>query len=128
MTESPLSKPVYQRILALVRQIPQGQVATYGQIAWYEGHATPRMVGYAMAGLPHDTDIPWQRVINSQGGISPRGGDGALHQRERLLAEGIEFDDEGRVSFARYGWPGPDPHWLAEQGFAVGAPYRFRDA
>ncbi len=88
----PLSKPVYQRILEIARQIPQGQVATYGQIAWIEGHCTPRMVGYAMAGLPEGSDVPWQRVINSQGKISPRGNmSSTIEQRLLLEDEGIIF-------------------------------------
>lgn len=120
-----LSKPVYQRILAIVRQIPRGRVATYGQIAWIEGNSTPRMVGYAMAGLPAGSDVPWQRVINSQGMISPRAdGSGTIEQRQRLEAEGVRFDAEERVDFDCFGWTGPDPTWLEAHGFAVGAPYR----
>ena len=64
---------VYGKILLVVQQIPRGRVATYGQIAWIVGAATPRMAGYALGGLPADTEIPWQRVVNSRGGISPRG-------------------------------------------------------
>lgn len=121
----PLSKAVYQRILAVVRQIPCGRVATYGQIAWIEGSCTPRMVGYALAGLPEGSDIPWQRVINSQGMISPRAdGSGTIEQRQRLEAEGVRFDAEDRVDFDRFGWSGPDPVWLEAHGLAVGAPYQ----
>ena len=121
----PLTKPVYQRILQIARLIPLGQVATYGQIAWIEGHCTPRMVGYAMAGLPAGSDVPWQRVINSQGKISPRGDlSSTMEQRFLLEEEGIVFDAEERVDLQRFGWAGPDPAWLAENGFAVGMPYR----
>ncbi|MCB0116216.1 MAG: MGMT family protein [Caldilineaceae bacterium] len=121
----PLSKPVYQRIIRIARLIPRGQVATYGQIAWIEGHCTPRMVGYAMAGLPAGSGVPWQRVINSQGQISPRGDmSSTLEQRRLLEEEGIEFDAEDAVDLRRYGWEGPDPEWLTENGFAVGMPYR----
>jgi methylated-DNA-protein-cysteine methyltransferase-like protein len=124
MTER-LSEAVYQRILAIVRLIPPGKVATYGQIAWIEGHCTPRMVGYALAGLPSSSNVPWQRVINSEGRISPRAdGSGTIEQRRRLEAEGIVFDEEDRVDFGDFGWAGPDPAWLEDHGFAVGAPYR----
>lgn len=99
---------VYDRVLEVVRQIPRGQVATYGQIAMIVGNCTPRMVGYCMASLDPDSDVPWQRVVNHQGKISPRGvGDGAQRQRERLTAEGVEFSDADRISFRRFGWLDP---------------------
>ncbi len=96
----------YQRIYAIVRRIPAGRVASYGRVAQISGVATARMVGYAMAALPYDTDVPWHRVINSQGRISPRagGGDGDLIQRAMLEAEGVCFDEEGRVDMTRYNW------------------------
>ncbi len=119
----PLSKPVYQRILHLVRQIPPGRVATYGQIAWLEGHCTPRMVGYALGGLPDGSDVPWQRVINASGGVSPR--PGSQRQYELLEGEGVRFDAEGRVNFQRFGWGGPDPAWLEAHGFSPSPPFVF---
>ena len=104
--------PTYARIYALVRMIPAGQVATYGQIAALAGGCTARMVGYALAALPHDTDVPWQRVINRQGKISPRsGGAGSALQRQLLEAEGVVFDAAGRVDFAAVGWSGPEWEW-----------------
>ena len=99
---------VYDRVLEVVRQIPSGQVATYGQIAMIVGNCTPRMVGYCMASLDPDSDVPWQRVINAQGRISPRGaGDGAMRQRQLLIAEGVEFSDADRISFRKFGWLDP---------------------
>ena len=99
---------VYARVLEVVRHIPYGQVATYGQIAMIVGNCTPRMVGYCMASLDPDSDVPWQRVINAQGKISPRGvGDGASRQRQRLIAEGVEFSDADRISFRKFGWLDP---------------------
>lgn len=110
----------YERIYAIARRIPPGSVATYGQIAAMEGRATPRMVGYAMAALPAGSDVPWQRVINARGEVSQRsGGGGTSRQRDRLEAEGVFFDASGRVDFARAGWSGPDPAWLARHGFFV---------
>lgn len=116
--ESLKNAPTYERIYAVVRQIPPGKVATYGQIAAIVGGCTARMVGYAMAALPADSEVPWPRVINRQGKISPRGaGDGSLRQRQILEAEGIIFDSKGRVDFEQVGWSGPDWDWLAYHGF-----------
>lgn len=110
----------YEDILAVVRLIPPGRVASYGQIAWIVNAPSPRMVGHAMAGLPDDSDVPWQRVINSQGGISPRGDPlSSGRQRELLEAEGVEFGLDGQVNFARFGWDGPEPVWLEERGFTA---------
>jgi methylated-DNA-protein-cysteine methyltransferase-like protein len=101
--------PVYDRILHVVRQVPQGQVATYGQIAMIAGDCTPRMVGYCLAALDPVSDVPWQRVINYKGMVSPRSsGHGSQLQRELLTEEGVEFDDHGRVSFRKFGWMEPE--------------------
>lgn len=116
----PPKPSIYDHILAVIRQVPPGRVASYGQIAWIVNAPTPRMVGYALAGLPDGTDVPWQRVINSQGGISPRGDPlSSGRQRQLLEAEGVAFGPDVRVDFARFGWSGPDPEWLAEQGFTL---------
>ena len=99
----------------IVHQIPTGKVATYGQIAAlipplggmdaksYLSFGA-RWVGGAMASCPED--VPWQRVINSQGRISPR--PGAEHQRQLLEAEGVVFDDRDRVDLKKNKWEGPD--------------------
>lgn len=95
----------YARVRAVLRQIPEGRVASYGQIAAAAGlkkHA--RMAGYALYHLPAGTELPWHRVINAQGRISfpPRS---AQHRKQRRLleAEGVVFIG-GKISFARYGW------------------------
>jgi len=96
---------VYERIYEVVRRVPRGQVATYGQIAKIVDRCTARMVGYAMAALRGRTDVPWQRVINAKGEISTRSrGDGALRQRRLLEKEGIHFDQRGRVEFKKFRW------------------------
>ncbi len=101
-------EPVYERIYRVVRQIPRGKVATYGQVARIVDRCTARMVGYAMAALQGRTDVPWQRVINSRGEISTRSrGDGALRQRRLLEKEGIRFDRRNRVNLRKFGWAGP---------------------
>lgn len=95
---------LYHRIYAVVRQIPRGSVASYGRIARRVG-CTARQVGYAMAATPPERGIPWHRVINSKGEISARkGGGGKARQRQKLLDEGIVFDQKGRVDFERFGW------------------------
>jgi len=91
-------------IYAAVRRIPPGRVATYGDIAelaGLEGHA--RQVGYALHDLPSGSDVPWHRVINAKGEISPRShGDSHELQRMLLEAEGVEFDLAGRVDLKKY--------------------------
>jgi len=117
--ESLKDAPVYERIYAVVCQIPAGQVATYGQVAAIVGGCTARMVGYAMAALPVGSNVPWQRVINRQGKVSARsGGNGAARQRQLLEAEGIQFDPQRNcVDFDKAGWLGPDWDWLERNGF-----------
>ena len=98
----------FSRVYELVRMIPPGKVATYGQIARYLDRCTPRMVGFAMAALPGESGVPWQRVINSKGMISVRAnGDSDMMQRVLLEAEGVIFDEKGRVDLALVQWEGP---------------------
>ncbi len=90
----------------MVRRIPRGRVATYGQIAelaGLEGHA--RQVGYALHALPSGSNVPWHRVINARGEISPRTS-GDSHELQRLLleAEGIVIDTRGRLDLKRFRW------------------------
>jgi|TARA_Y100000780_G_scaffold142079_1_gene128335 methylated-DNA-protein-cysteine methyltransferase-like protein len=106
----------HQTIYEVVKTIPVGVVATYGQVAAIVG-CGPRLVGYALASLPAGMDVPWQRVINSQGKISTRS-DGAAdpRQRQALIREGIVFSLKGTVDLKRFGWDGPDWDWLYERG------------
>jgi methylated-DNA-protein-cysteine methyltransferase related protein len=96
----------YQKIYAVVRRIPRGRVATYGQVATLAGlpgHA--RQVGYALHALPDGTAVPWHRVINARGEVSLRRRPGPeLSQRILLEREGIRFDARGRVSLEACGW------------------------
>jgi methylated-DNA-protein-cysteine methyltransferase-like protein len=99
---------MFAAIYDLVRRIPPGKVATYGQISHYVAGSTPRIVGFALAGVKPGSDIPWQRVINARGEISPhRGGEGSSRQRDILEDEGIEFDRKGRIDLNEFGWRGP---------------------
>jgi methylated-DNA-protein-cysteine methyltransferase related protein len=96
----------YQQIYAVVRRIPEGRVATYGQVAslaGLKGHA--RQVGYALHALPDETAVPWHRVVNASGGISLRAMPGGeLVQRALLEREGVRLDSRGRVALARVRW------------------------
>ena len=95
-----------EKIYAVVRRIPRGRVATYGQVAelaGLPGHA--RQVGYAMAALPWGTTVPWQRVINAAGMVSRRKMPGEeLTQRQLLEREGVKFDARGRVEMGKVRW------------------------
>ena len=95
-----------ERIYAIVRQVPPGRVTTYGAVAKVTGGCTARQVGYAMAATTDGSNIPWQRVINSQGKISPHGfGYGSAIQRKLLEEEGVVFDKNGKIDLKEYGWP-----------------------
>lgn len=107
----------YHQVYELASMIPRGKVATYGQIADYIAGCTPRMVGYALFHLDTGTRVPWQRVINAKGEISPRpGAGGSSLQRELLEAEGVDFDVLGKTDLKRYRWGGPPPKWLMARG------------
>ncbi len=97
----------YSRIYAVVRRIPRGRVATYGQVAEHAGiPGQARRVGYALSALPHGTTVPWHRVINARGEISRRADPGLVERIQRALleAEGVAFDEAGRVELERYRW------------------------
>ncbi|HKZ45026.1 MAG TPA: MGMT family protein [Anaerolineales bacterium] len=103
----------HQKVWDVVRQVPFGRVTTYGTIASlipppggmnprsYDAFA-PRWVGGAMAACPDN--VPWHRVINSQGKISQR--ESAELQRILLEEEGVLFDDRGKVDLKIFGWNG----------------------
>jgi methylated-DNA-protein-cysteine methyltransferase-like protein len=109
----------------IVQQIPEGKVATYGQIAAMipppdgmnsRDYAAwgARWVGGAMAACPET--VPWQRVINAQGKISLRSSGGHLKQRQLLESEEVEFDEKERIDLNRFSWSGPSDDWLNERG------------
>jgi methylated-DNA-protein-cysteine methyltransferase-like protein len=100
----------FDQVYAVVRQIPPGKVASYGQVAALLGHPrAARTVGWALAALRenNEPDVPWQRVINSQGRVSIRNLEHAPEEQQMLLeAEGIEFNAQGKMDWKRYGWQG----------------------
>ena len=114
-TSPPNPKAFYAQVWEIVRQIPRGRVASYGQIAKMlpppqgveiETYVAfgPLWVGGAMAHCPDD--VPWHRVINSKGEISVRDGAGARRQRLLLEEEKVFFNDRGRIHLKEFGWKG----------------------
>lgn len=112
----------------IVRQIPPGQVSTFGQIATmipppagvdpaaYK-RMGPRWVGKAMNLALLADQVPWQRVVNSQGKIAmPEGSKGAVEQRRRLDLEGIPFSFRDKIDLNMFGWEGPPSAWLQIHG------------
>ena len=98
--------PFALKVIALVKKIPRGQVATYGQIARLAGkpHAA-RGVGWILLSCSESHDLPWQRVLNSQGKISfsPRTKEYA-EQRKLLEKEGVRFLDRSTLDLEKYQW------------------------
>src|SRR5215510_5403975 len=96
-------KVTYADIYNVIRLIPKGRVATYGQIADLAGlPKQARRIGYALSALPKGTAVPWQRVVNASGEISIRAQGGADRlQRKLLQREGITFD-RGRIPLDRF--------------------------
>ena len=95
----------FTRIFTIVSAIPYGRVATYGQIAEMVPISSARIVGFALASLNESQgDVPWHRVINRNGEISPRGLDQMLAQKELLASEGVKWNKNGRIDFKVYGW------------------------
>ena len=94
-------------ICAVIRRIPKGWVATYGQVAAKAGlPRRARLVGHVLLHLDPAIDIPWHRVVNAKGEISyalSRNGGDAL-QRRLLEAEGVEFNDKNRFNLERFRW------------------------
>ena len=120
----------------IARQIPSGKVFTYGQIAElipsspgvpaseYAAYRS-RWAGSAMSKCPDD--VPWQRVINSQGKISFSNPKMKARQRALLEAEGVEFDARERIDLARFGWTGPTREWLETHDLLV-PPQKFQQS
>src|SRR3954463_5113889 len=101
-----MMKSRWEMFYRVVRKLPRGKVASYGQIAelaGLDGHA--RQVGYALHALPADSGVPWHRVVNAKGEISPRSA-GDSHELQRMLLEeeGVKFSLDGKISLAQFRW------------------------
>jgi methylated-DNA-protein-cysteine methyltransferase-like protein len=93
----------FERVWRLVKAIPRGRVATYGQLSrMIDLRLSAVGIGWAIHAAP-DESIPWHRVVNSRGGISTEREHPGL-QRAMLEAEGIRFDAVGCIELARVGW------------------------
>lgn len=97
---------VFEQIYEVVRQIPRGKVATYGQVALMAGNPRwARVVGYALHVNPDPFIIPCHRVVNRDGRLAAAfafGGQDA--QRDLLEQEGVVFESDGRIDLSRYRW------------------------
>ena len=113
MSPSPTQTEFREQVYKIVSRIPMGRVMTYGDIAelipapegmhWERYRkVAPRWVGYAMAACP--TELPWHRVVNTKGQISPRSDSDWHVQMHLLKMEGIEFNQKNRIDLSRYRW------------------------
>lgn len=106
-TAPPQGATAAAAICAVIRRIPKGWVATYGQVAAMAGlPRRSRLVGHVLRHLDPETKIPWHRVVNAKGEVSyalSRNGSDALQQR-LLEKEGVEFDDRNRFNLERFRW------------------------
>ena len=94
------------RVIAVVRRIPKGRLASYGQVAKLAVHPRrARQVGMVLKGLPEGSRVPWHRVVNTQGYIPSRGRWwGAEEQARRLEAEGVAVDAKGNLDLRTHRW------------------------
>jgi methylated-DNA-protein-cysteine methyltransferase related protein len=96
--------PFTLRVIEAIRAIPRGMVATYGQIAVLAGSPNgARQVIWVLNSCSRSENLPWHRVVNSRGTISLQGEDG-MEQRALLEAEGVRFDDDGRIDLSQFLW------------------------
>ncbi|MFX1507782.1 MAG: MGMT family protein [Promethearchaeota archaeon] len=94
-----------QRVKDIIKKIPTGKVATYGQIATYAGNPrASRQVAWILHSSSGKDNLPWHRVINSKGRISLPHNGGYENQKELLEKEGISFDQYGKINFDQYLW------------------------
>ena len=93
------------KVIRLIKSIPRGKVATYGQIAFLAGlYPSVRRVVWILHSCSEKERLPWHRVVNRQGAISLKPGAGYEKQREMLEREGIVFDERDRIDLERYLW------------------------
>jgi methylated-DNA-protein-cysteine methyltransferase-like protein len=95
----------HQKVVKIIKQIPPGKIATYGQIALYAGNPrASRQVARILHSSSDKEKLPWQRVINRKGYISLKKGAGFEKQKALLQSEGIRIDLQGKINLRRYLW------------------------
>jgi methylated-DNA-protein-cysteine methyltransferase-like protein len=95
----------YQKVINVIRKIPRGRVATYGQIASYAGNnRAARQVAYILHSSSGKEKLPWHRVINSKGKISLKPRHGYELQQQLLESEGIVFKNDDSIDLTEYQW------------------------
>ena len=102
----------YAPIYAAIREVPKGEVASYGMIASLVPGAGPRQVARAMRSAP--ADIKWYRIITASGAMADHSG--AEEQRRRLKKEGVTFNKNGAVDWSKHRWRGPSQKWIDKSG------------
>lgn len=94
----------YERVIELIKDIPEGKVTTYGQIAEFAGNRrAARQVAYILHSSTEKCNLPWHRVVNSRGEISLEES-GYKEQIKLLEKEGIDFDENNRINLEYFGW------------------------
>ncbi len=97
--------PLSQRIKEIIKKIPRGKVATYGQIAAFAGNPrASRLVVWTLNSSSQIEKLPWHRVINSRGRISLQPGQGYEIQKMLLQKEGIKFEEDDSIDLKKYLW------------------------
>ena len=105
-----MSSKLFERIYKVVSSIPEGKVATYGQVAALAGHpGAARVVGWALHSAPEPLGLPWHRVISATGKSSLPERSARQLQQALLEQEGVRFDRQGRVDLATFQWQGHEP-------------------
>ncbi len=100
-----MSQTFHQRAIAVIKKIPEGHVATYGQIAAMAGSPRgARQVVRVLNSSSEKEGLPWHRVINREGKISLKSGDGYELQKALLEDEGVLFDREDQVDMKQFQW------------------------
>ncbi len=104
-----------QKIYALIREVPKGEVASYGMIASLLSGVGPRQVARALRTAPKG--LPWYRIITSSGAMADHAG--AEEQRRRLKKEGVAFRKNGAVDWKTCRWRGPSQQWIDASGMDI---------
>ena len=104
-TEDTSEIVITSEVIRLIKSIPRGKVATYGQIACLTGlYPSVRRVVWILHSCSKKEGLPWHRVVNRQGAISLKPGAGYEKQKEMLKKEGVVFDEQDRIDLERYLW------------------------